>query len=46
EYLEYQRQVHLQHLAQQELEMKTRLEQQRQLTLAREQLSQNSHLVI
>ncbi|CAF2561729.1 unnamed protein product [Rotaria sp. Silwood2] len=44
EYLEYQRQVHLQHLAQQELEMKTRLEQQRQLTLAREQLSQNSHL--
>ncbi|CAF0788042.1 unnamed protein product [Adineta ricciae] len=44
EYLEYQRQVHLQRLAQQEQEMKTRLEQQRQLTLVREQLAQNPQL--
>jgi hypothetical protein len=43
--LEYQRQLHLQRLAQQELEMKTRLEQQRQLTLAREQFVQNPQLV-
>ncbi|CAF4266902.1 unnamed protein product [Rotaria sp. Silwood2] len=46
EYLEYQRQLHLQRLAQQELEMKTRLEQQRQLTLAREQHVQNPQLSI
>ena len=45
EYLEYQRQLHLQRLAQQELEMKSRLEQQRQMTLAREQLIQNPQLV-
>ncbi|CAF4577976.1 unnamed protein product [Rotaria sp. Silwood1] len=44
EYLEYQRQLYLQRLAQQELEMKTRLDQQRQLTLAREQLAQNPQL--
>jgi hypothetical protein len=46
EYLDYQRHVHLQYLAQQESEMKTRIEQQRQLILAREQHTQNPHLVI
>ncbi|CAF1207789.1 unnamed protein product, partial [Didymodactylos carnosus] len=45
EYLEYQRQLHLQRLAEQEREMQVRLEQQRQLILAREQQSQNSRLV-
>lgn len=44
--MDYQRQLNLQRLAQQELEMKTRLDQQRQLTLAREQLVQNPQLVI
>jgi len=44
EYLEYQRQLHLQRLAQQEQEVKTRLDQQKQLALAREQLAQNPHL--
>ncbi|CAF0822136.1 unnamed protein product [Adineta ricciae] len=39
EYLEYQQQLYLQRLAQQELEMHNRLEQQRQLALAREQHS-------
>ncbi|CAF1321256.1 unnamed protein product [Adineta ricciae] len=39
EYLEYQQQLYLQRSAQQELEMHNRLEQQRQLALAREQHS-------
>ena len=43
--MEYQRQMHLQRLAQQELEMKNRLEQQRQLALAREQYVQNPQSV-
>ena len=38
--------MNLQRLAQQELEMKARLEKQRELTLAREQLVQNPQLVI
>jgi hypothetical protein len=39
-YLEYQRQLHLQRLAQQEAEMQARLDQQRRYTQQREQQNQ------
>ena len=38
--MEYQRQLHLQRLAEQEAEMKARLEQQRRYTQQREQQNQ------
>jgi hypothetical protein len=38
--LEYQRQLHLQRLAEQEVEMRARLEQQRRYTQQREQQNQ------
>ena len=39
-YLEYQRQLHLQRLAEQEAEMQTRLDQQRRYIQQREQQNQ------
>ncbi|UJR10288.1 hypothetical protein I4U23_014495 [Adineta vaga] len=43
-YLEYQRQIHLQRLAEQEAEMQARLEQQRRFTLQREHQNQMSFI--
>jgi hypothetical protein len=44
--LEYQRQLHLQRLAEQEAEMQARLDQQRRYAQQREQQNQvNDHLI-